>query len=86
MLQAGVAMAFGSDWPVIDPEALQAVYAAVHRRRPDLTSPGLAGVVPEESITAAEALQAYTIDAARMAGLDNILGSLSCALPELLII
>ena len=72
MSQAGVQVAFGSDWPVTLPHALLAVYAAVHRGAPHASQT----VVPEEAITADQALRAHTIDAAHMAGLDSLLGAL----------
>ena len=55
-------MAFGTDWPVAPLDPLQTVYAAVTRatldgRRPD-------GWVPEQKVSVAEALEAYTLGAA----------------------
>lgn len=58
-LDAGVRLAFGTDWPVAPLEPMRTVYAAVTRRTlegahdPD-------GWVPEERISVAEALRAYT--------------------------
>ena len=71
-VQAGVGVAFGSDWPVIYPEALLAIYAAVHRKGPDTVKI----IVPEETITAEQALRAHTADAATVAGLSHTIGSL----------
>lgn len=57
-LDAGVRLAFGTDWPVAPLNPLVGIYAAVTRRTLDDAHPG--GWVPEEKITVAEALAAYT--------------------------
>jgi hypothetical protein len=58
LLDAGVALAFGSDWYVAPPTPLEGIYAAVTRRTIDEANPG--GWVPEQKITVEEALAAYT--------------------------
>jgi predicted amidohydrolase YtcJ len=57
-LDAGVPLAFGTDWPVAPLEPMRSVYAAVTRRTLDDANPD--GWVPEEKITVEEALAAYT--------------------------
>ncbi len=57
----------------IDP--LTGVYAAVTRRTLDGANPD--GWVPEEKIGVAEAMTAYTADAAYAAHMDAVLGELS---------
>jgi predicted amidohydrolase YtcJ len=57
-LDAGVHLAFGSDWTVAPLDPLSGIYAAVTRRTIDGRYPD--GWVPEERITVEEALAAYT--------------------------
>lgn len=66
MLDAGVALAFGSDAPVEDPNPFPALYAAVTRTRPDGTPIG--GWQPQQRIGMAEAIRAHTAGAAYAAG------------------
>jgi predicted amidohydrolase YtcJ len=58
-----VSLAFGTDWPVAPLDPLQTVYAAVTRATLDGRHPG--GWVPEQKVTVAEALTAYTAGSAR---------------------
>jgi predicted amidohydrolase YtcJ len=62
LLDAGAALAFGSDWFVAPPTPLEGIYAATTRRTLDDRNPG--GWVPEQKITVEEALRAYTRGAA----------------------
>jgi predicted amidohydrolase YtcJ len=57
-----VRLAFGSDWPVAPIDPLQGVYAAVTRATLDGKRPG--GWIPEQRVTVAEAIEAYTAGAA----------------------
>jgi predicted amidohydrolase YtcJ len=57
-----VRVAFGTDWPVAPLDPLQTVYAAVTRATLDGRRPG--GWVPEQKVSVAEALEAYTMGAA----------------------
>jgi predicted amidohydrolase YtcJ len=58
LLDAGAVLAFGSDWYVAPIDPLAAIYGAVTRRTIDGKRPG--GWVPEQRITVAEAVRAYT--------------------------
>ncbi|MEP5567924.1 MAG: amidohydrolase [Halioglobus sp.] len=58
ILDAGVNLTFGSDWPVAPLSPLDGVYAAVTRRTTDGSKPG--GWQPAERISVEEALIAYT--------------------------
>jgi len=58
-LDAGVVLAFGSDWFVAPPTPIMGIYAAVTRRTLDDANPD--GWVPEQKITVEEALRAYTL-------------------------
>ena len=57
-----IRVAFGTDWPVAPLDPLQTVYAAVTRATLDGRRPG--GWVPEEKVSVAEALEAYTAGSA----------------------
>jgi predicted amidohydrolase YtcJ len=61
-LDHGVALAFGTDWPVAPLDPMLGLYAAVTRATLDGKNPG--GWIPEEKITLPEAIEAYTIGAA----------------------
>lgn len=62
LLAAEAPLAFGSDWTVAPLDPLLGLYAATTRRTIDGANPG--GWVPEEKISLAEALRAYTAGAA----------------------
>jgi predicted amidohydrolase YtcJ len=59
ILDAGVVLSFGSDWPVAPLSPIEGVYAAVTRRTIDGLNPD--GWQPQEKITVEEALSAYTV-------------------------
>lgn len=58
LLDAGAVLAFGSDWPVAPLDPLVGIDAAVNRRTLDGKHPK--GWFPEQRITVAEAVRAYT--------------------------
>jgi hypothetical protein len=68
LLDAGAVLAFGSDWFVAPMEPMLGIYAAVTRRTLDGKRPQ--GWVPEQKITVAEAVKAYTLGSA-FAGFDE---------------
>lgn len=82
MRNAGVRLSFGSDWPVSSPDPIWGMHVAVNRTAPHNDPHGQDDVaqrealLPEEGITVAEALQAYTIDAAFANGYDDVSGSI----------
>lgn len=59
LLDAEAPLAFGSDWTVAPLDPLLGIYAAVTRRTLDGLHPE--GWVPQERITVAEAVRAYTV-------------------------
>jgi predicted amidohydrolase YtcJ len=61
-LQHGVRLAFGTDWDVAPLNPLLGVYAAVTRATLDGKNPG--GWIPEQKLTVAEAVEAYTMGSA----------------------
>jgi predicted amidohydrolase YtcJ len=62
MLDAGVPLAFGSDWPVAPLSPILGIYAAVTRATLDGKHPD--GWYPEQRLTVEESLRAYTQGAA----------------------
>ncbi len=75
LVEAGVTLALGSDWPVAPFEPL-AIMADAQLRR-DVARPDVDPVVPEESLTALQALEGYTTGAALAAGVAHTEGSIS---------
>ncbi len=75
LLDNGIDLAFGSDCPVADPNPFLGIHAAVTRQRVDGRPPS--GWFPEQRITVEEAVQAYTVGAARITGRSDLLGSIS---------
>lgn len=69
LLNSGANLAFGTDYPVVDFNPYPSIYAAV-TRLDDEGNP--ASKNPEESITLAEALYAYTAGSAKAYGRDDI--------------
>ncbi len=74
LIDVGVQPAFGSDWFVAPPTPLEGIYAAVTRRTLDDKNPN--GWIPEQKITAEQALRAYTMGAATASFEEKIKGSL----------
>ena len=74
LLDAGARVSFGSDWPVAPASPLLGIYAATTRRTLDDKNPG--GWVPEQKITVAQALTAYTVNGAYASFDEEIKGSL----------
>lgn len=74
LLSAGVILAFGSDWPVVPISPIMGIYGAVTREPLDGSRPG--GWVPQQKISVAEAVRAYTIGSAFASFDDQIKGSL----------
>ncbi len=75
LLDAGVVLAFGSDWPVAPMEPLKGMYAAATRRTLDGKNPG--GWYPEQKIGVAEALRAYTYGSAYASFEDSMKGTIA---------
>jgi predicted amidohydrolase YtcJ len=73
--EAGALLAFGSDAPVDPIEPLKGIYAAVTRRRPD-GRPGPEGWYPEQRLTMAETVEAFTLGAAFAGNREARLGSI----------
>ena len=76
LLECGTALAFGSDCPVETNDPLVGIHAAVTRRRADGT-PAAEGWYPEQRLSVAEAVCAYTRGAAFASGEEEQKGSLA---------
>ncbi len=74
-LDRGVPLCFGSDWTVAPLSPLWGIYASVTRTTLDGKRPG--GWVPEQKITVAQAIHAYTMGSAYAAFEENVKGSLT---------
>lgn len=74
LLDTGAVLAFGSDSPVANLNALFGIYAAVTRQTSDMANPN--GWVPEQKITVDEALRAFTWGSAYAEFQDDIKGTL----------
>ena len=74
-LNHGVALAFGTDWPVAPLNPMLGLSAAVTRATADGKNPD--GWIPEEKITLPEALEAYTLGSAFAEFQENEKGSIT---------
>lgn len=74
LLDPGTVLAFGSDAPVETPDVFQGLYAAVTRMRPE--EPEVPPWYPEELLSVAEAVRAYTVGAAYASGEEAVKGTL----------
>jgi predicted amidohydrolase YtcJ len=75
----GATLAAGSDWPVSTPDPLQALHVAVHRTAPPGYVYGVASdepFLPDERLTLARAIRAYTMGSAYVHHLDRETGSI----------
>jgi len=71
LIQAGLKVAASSDCPVVPPNPLSGIYAAVSR-----TAETRQTLLPEERITPIQALRMYTVDAAYACFEEDIKGSI----------
>ncbi len=76
MLDTGATLVFGSDAPIEAIDPLPGLHAAVTRRRAD-GSPGPDGWHPEQRLTVAEAVRAFTLAAAETSGQTATQGSIA---------
>jgi predicted amidohydrolase YtcJ len=75
LLDAGARLAFGTDWPVAPLDPLAGLDAAVNRRT--LGTKSGPGWFPEQKITIADALEAYTLGSAYAAFQEKDRGTLA---------
>ena len=74
LLDAGVTLAFGSDWSVAPLDPVMGIYAATTRQTLDGKNPN--GWVPEQKITVAQAVHAYTMGSAYAEHQETVKGSI----------
>ena len=74
-LDHGVRLAFGTDWTVAPLNPMLTLYAAVTRRTLDDKNPD--GWLPEQKLTLAEAIEAYTMGSAYAEFQDQVKGSIT---------
>jgi predicted amidohydrolase YtcJ len=74
LLDAGVRLALGSDFPVEAVNPMLGIYAAVTRQ--DLQGEPAGGWQPDQVLTRAEAIRGFTVDAAWAAFMENQVGSI----------
>ena len=76
LLASGATVHLGSDFPVVGLEPMEEVYGAVYRMLEDGSNPE--GWFPQERITMAEALRAYTYGGAFAMHAEDRIGTLAC--------
>ncbi len=74
-IERGVKMGFGTDSPVVDVNSMDVLFTAITRQDPHSHEPQ-GGWLPDERISAAEAIRAYTLGSAEAAGRSAELGTL----------
>jgi len=74
LLDAGATLAFGSDWPVAPLDPVMGIYAATTRHTLDGKNPN--GWIPEQRITVAQAVHAYTMGSAYAEHQETVKGSI----------
>ena len=75
LLDAGVTLAFGTDWTVAPLNPVLSIYGAVTRRTIDGKNPK--GWVPEQKISVDEAVRAYTVGSAYAEFQDKVKGTIT---------
>jgi predicted amidohydrolase YtcJ len=82
LLRSGATLCFGSDWPVSTPDVLQEIHVAVNRTVPPNYAYGSGSelerepFLPDERITLAQAIRAFTMGSAYVNHLDDVTGSI----------
>ena len=72
--EAGAQIVMGSDWYVSTPNPMLQIEVAVNRRSPG--EPDVAPLLPEDSLTFAQALEAFTLGSATINRVDDRAGSI----------
>ncbi|MDY2625530.1 MAG: amidohydrolase [Coriobacteriales bacterium] len=75
LMDSGAVVGFGTDAPVWNLNPMDGIYAAITRQQPWDGYPE-GGFVPEQRISVAQALQAYTYSSAYAEGFENRIGTL----------
>lgn len=82
VLRHGGRIAFGSDWPVSSPDPLEEIHVAVNRAASPVCRPGARDepFLPEQAITTAEALAAFTSGVAYVNHAEDVTGVLAAGM------
>jgi predicted amidohydrolase YtcJ len=75
LLENGVKLALGTDWPVAPLNPMETIYAAITRATLDGKNPD--GWIPEQKLTVAEAVEGYTMGSAYAEFQDTQKGSIA---------
>jgi predicted amidohydrolase YtcJ len=75
VVRAGGKLAYGADWPVDSANPLDGLQVALTRTNP--LKPGSGALGPDQAVTLAEAIAAYTINVAEVNRLDRQTGSIA---------
>jgi predicted amidohydrolase YtcJ len=76
LLRSGARLAAGSDWAVSSANPLKAIHVAVNRALPGASGAEAEPFLPEQRLSLADALGAYTIGSAYVNHLDDCTGSI----------
>jgi ABC-type dipeptide/oligopeptide/nickel transport system ATPase subunit len=74
VLKGGGRIAYGSDWPVATADPLQGIEVALTRAEPGVA--GAKALLPEQAVTLAEAIKAYTLEVAWVNHMEHETGSI----------
>jgi len=74
LIESGASLAFGSDWPIVTPDVRLGLHAALTRT--DMMGEPRGGWQPQQSVTLAQILDAYTCGAARAEAQEGVKGML----------
>jgi hypothetical protein len=75
LLDSGATLAFGTDWTVAPLDPILTIYAAVTRRTLDGKNPN--GWIPEQKISVAETVRAYTVGSAYAEFQEHVKGTIT---------
>lgn len=85
--RAGARLAGGSDWPVSSADPLLGCFVAVHRLEPGTTDPDREVLTPDERMSVADIVNAYTAGSAYVNGIDGLTGRIQVgALADLVLL
>jgi predicted amidohydrolase YtcJ len=74
LLETGATLSFGSDWPVVTPDVRVGIHTAVTRS--NIADQPAGGWQPQQCVTLAQALDAYTYGAAYAEAQEDVKGRL----------
>jgi predicted amidohydrolase YtcJ len=75
LLESGALLVLGSDAPVADPNPFLGIHAALYRQKPDNMAAG--PWYGDQCLTLAQTIEGYTLGAAKAAGWEQVIGSIT---------